>query len=253
MGVRPHLHAVAAGRHHHRSEMVEEDERTDHPALHAGQHAAHREARSQLVGAALDEKLYRISHLILPLRLCCNGAVSDARDLSPFFAPRSIAVAGAGERAPSSGGAIMQLLRQAGYGGRVVLVNPKRGTIFGYEAVTSIAATDPPVDLAVIVIAPRRHPRRRLADAREDRFALAFEAAMDDYVRAHDMVIMIYVVSSWSTLRPSLPGKAEWFATMERAERSDVQRCRGNGGSGRAAGALSGASRFPRAATLSVL
>src|SRR5437016_4881799 len=76
------------------------------------------------------------------------------RDLTPFFAPRSIAVVGAGERATSSGGAIMQMLRHAGYGGRVVPVNPKGGTIFGYESVTSIAAIDPPVDLAVIVIRP---------------------------------------------------------------------------------------------------
>jgi acyl-CoA synthetase (NDP forming) len=76
------------------------------------------------------------------------------RDLTPFFAPRSIAVVGAGERATSSGGAIMQMLRLAGYGGRVVPVNPNGGTIFGYEAVTGIAAVDPPVDLAVIVIRP---------------------------------------------------------------------------------------------------
>lgn len=75
-------------------------------------------------------------------------------DLTPFFAPRSIAVVGAGERATSSGGAIMQMLRLAGYGGRVVPVNPKGGTIFGYPAVTSIAAVDPPVDLAMIVIRP---------------------------------------------------------------------------------------------------
>ncbi len=78
----------------------------------------------------------------------------DARDLTPFFAPRSIAVVGAGERASSSGGAIMQMLQRAAYGGRVVPVNPKGGVIFGYEAVTSIAAIDPPVDLAVIVIRP---------------------------------------------------------------------------------------------------
>ena len=85
----------------------------------------------------------------------------SARDLSPFFAPRSIAVVGAGERATSSGGAIMQLLRQAGYGGRVVPVNPKGGTIFGYESVTSIArhrsAGRPCRDRHP----PRRHPRRR--------------------------------------------------------------------------------------------
>jgi len=77
-----------------------------------------------------------------------------SHDLTPFFAPKSIAVVGAGERATSSGGAIMQMLRQAGYGGRVVPVNPKGGEIFGYQAVTSISAIDPPVDMAVIVIRP---------------------------------------------------------------------------------------------------
>jgi hypothetical protein len=141
MGVRPHRHAVAAGRHHHRSEMVEEDERTDHPALHAGQNAAHCEARSQLVGAALDEKLYRIGHLVLPLRRRCNGQHRRGGR-------------GRAGHIVGPGGAIMQLLRQAGYGGQVVPVNPRGGTIFGYESVTSIAAIDPPVDLAVIVIRP---------------------------------------------------------------------------------------------------
>lgn len=48
----------------------------------------------------------------------------------------------------------MQMLRQARYGGRVVPVNPKGGTIFGYDSVTSIGKIDPPVDLAVIVIRP---------------------------------------------------------------------------------------------------
>ena len=80
--------------------------------------------------------------------------MSADHDLSPFFAPKSIAVVGAGERATSSGSAIMQMLRQASYGGRVVPVNPKGGTIFGYESVTAISAIDPPVDLAVIVIRP---------------------------------------------------------------------------------------------------
>jgi len=78
----------------------------------------------------------------------------DPRDLSPFFAPRSIAVIGAGERATSSGGAVMQMLQRAAYGGRVVPVNPRGGNIFGYDSVTSIASIDPPVDLAVIVIRP---------------------------------------------------------------------------------------------------
>jgi acetyltransferase len=79
---------------------------------------------------------------------------APTRDLAPFFAPRSVAVIGAGERATSSGGAIMQMLRLARYDGRVVPVNPRGGTVFGYEAVTSIAGIGAPVDLAVIVIRP---------------------------------------------------------------------------------------------------
>ncbi len=80
--------------------------------------------------------------------------MDEIRDLKPFFAPRSIAVVGAGERPTSSGGAVMQMLRRAGYGGRVVPVNPRGGTIFGYPVVPAIAEIEPPVDLAVVVIRP---------------------------------------------------------------------------------------------------
>jgi hypothetical protein len=75
--------------------MIEEDERADHAALGAGQHAAHREARSQLVGVALDKKLDRIGHVVLLV--------------SPF-----------GKRAAPVGGAIE---RSGGYGARLVPVN----------------------------------------------------------------------------------------------------------------------------------
>src|SRR5687768_3403964 len=114
------------------------------------------------------------------------------RDLSPFFAPKSVAVVGAGERATSSGGAIMQMLRQAGYGGRVVPVNPKDATMFDYESVTSIAA----IERLFRVSAPAaaagslgRHPIDLLADARENRFGLAFEAAMTHAASAYDMIM----------------------------------------------------------------
>lgn len=48
----------------------------------------------------------------------------------------------------------------------MVPVNPRGGTIFGYEAVTSIGTIDPPVDLAVIVIRPDAilDPIREAAD-----------------------------------------------------------------------------------------
>lgn len=75
-----------------------------------------------------------------------------ASRLNAFFAPRSVAVVGAGERATSSGGAVMQMLKIAGYKGRVVPVNPKGGEIFGYPAATSVSEIKEPCDLAVIVI-----------------------------------------------------------------------------------------------------
>lgn len=125
------------------------------------------------------------------------------RDLSPFFAPRSIAVVGAGERATSSGGAVMQMLRQAGYGGRVVPVNPKGGAIFGYESATSIAAIDPPVDLAVIVIRP--------------------DAILDAVAQATPVIGRLAELAAKAKLplmhsmMGTLPGKAEWFAVLEAA------------------------------------
>jgi acetyltransferase len=83
------------------------------------------------------------------------------------------------------------------------------------------------------------NPIDLLADAREDRFGLAFEAAMTHAAHAYDMVMMIHVVPFMVDAAPivarlaelardarlpllhsmmgTLPGKADWFATMERA------------------------------------
>ncbi|HEV7371865.1 CoA-binding protein [Arenibaculum sp.] len=78
------------------------------------------------------------------------------RDLRSLFAPRSVAVIGAGERPTSSGGAVMQMLRRSGYAGRVVPVNPRGGTIFGIEAARSAGELAEPADLAVVAIGPER-------------------------------------------------------------------------------------------------
>ncbi|TBR28855.1 MAG: hypothetical protein EPO10_10915, partial [Reyranella sp.] len=83
------------------------------------------------------------------------------------------------------------------------------------------------------------NPIDLLADAREDRFGLAFEAAMTHAARTYDMVLMIHVVPFMVDAQPviarlaelavtapvplmhsmmgTLPGRAEWFATLERA------------------------------------
>jgi len=83
------------------------------------------------------------------------------------------------------------------------------------------------------------NPIDLLADAREDRFGLAFEAAMAHAAHAYDMVMMIHVVPFMVDAAPviarlaelaaktrlpllhsmmgTLPDKAGWFATMESA------------------------------------
>jgi acetyltransferase len=83
------------------------------------------------------------------------------------------------------------------------------------------------------------NPIDLLADAREDRFALAFDAAMAHAAKDYDQVLMIHVVPFMvdagaviarlarlaagaplplmHSMMGTLPDKAEWFATMERA------------------------------------
>ena len=76
------------------------------------------------------------------------------RDLKPFFAPRSVAVVGAGERPTSSGGAVLQNLRISGFAGEIVPVNPKGGEMFGLAVRKGLGELNHPADLAVIVIRP---------------------------------------------------------------------------------------------------
>jgi acetyltransferase len=71
-----------------------------------------------------------------------------------FLNPKSIAVVGAGERATSSGGALLRNLRKAGYAGRIVPVNPKGGEIDGLQVAVSLKAMDKAVDLVTVVVRP---------------------------------------------------------------------------------------------------
>ena len=80
--------------------------------------------------------------------------MSAPHDLRPFFAPLSVAVVGAGERATSSGGAVLQNLRISGFAGEIVPVNPKGGEMFGLAVRKSLRELNRPADLAVIVIRP---------------------------------------------------------------------------------------------------
>jgi acetyltransferase len=70
--------------------------------------------------------------------------------MDSFFAPRSVAVIGATEKAGSVGRAVLWNLISNPFGGTVFPVNPKRPNVLGVKAYASIAAIPDQVDLAVI-------------------------------------------------------------------------------------------------------
>ncbi|PKO91118.1 MAG: GNAT family N-acetyltransferase [Betaproteobacteria bacterium HGW-Betaproteobacteria-1] len=70
--------------------------------------------------------------------------------LKPLFAPKSVAVFGASDRADSVGQIVFQNMLQSGYQGALYPVNPKHKKIQGVKAFASLAQIEEPVELAVI-------------------------------------------------------------------------------------------------------
>ncbi len=70
--------------------------------------------------------------------------------LDKIFKPESVAVIGASPKEGTIGHALMRNLREGGYGGRIIPVNPKHSQIMGMETYESLSRADQRVDLAVI-------------------------------------------------------------------------------------------------------
>lgn len=79
---------------------------------------------------------------------------SSAGPLTAFLNPGSIAVVGAGDRATSSGGAVLRNLVNSRYGGRIVPVNPKGGALLGLPVAATLREVAPACELAVVVVRP---------------------------------------------------------------------------------------------------
>src|SRR5438477_6562325 len=75
--------------------------------------------------------------------------------LKPFFDPASVAIVGASERVTSSGGAVLRNMQIARYGGKLIPVNPKGGTILGLPTHASLKELPSPAELVVVVVAPQ--------------------------------------------------------------------------------------------------
>ncbi len=74
--------------------------------------------------------------------------------LRPMFVPRSIALVGATDRDSALGNLVRKNLLEAGYGGRVHLVNPNRERVGDRRCVPTLTAIGEPVDLAIVATPP---------------------------------------------------------------------------------------------------
>lgn len=79
-------------------------------------------------------------------------------DLTPFLAPRGIAVIGASREPGKLGYFLARNLIASGYGGAIHLINPRGGSLLGREMITSIRDAPDPLDLAVILVPPAAVP-----------------------------------------------------------------------------------------------
>lgn len=85
------------------------------------------------------------------------------RDLSPLIAPRSVAIVGASQRGADAnlareprGNRVIRNLKNFGYTGRIVTVNPKYTEVMGYPCYPDIASIPEPPDCLVSAV-PNRH------------------------------------------------------------------------------------------------
>jgi acetyltransferase len=76
---------------------------------------------------------------------------SEAHPLDAIFAPRSVAVIGATDRAGSVGRAVLWSLVSSPFGGTVYPVSDKRASVLGIKAYRSVADLPEAVDLAVVI------------------------------------------------------------------------------------------------------
>ena len=105
-------------------------------------------------------------------RASVTGSDSVLRSPASMLRAASVAIVGASERARWAS-QIYGNLRQFGYGGRIVLINPRQATVYGEPCAPSLREVAEPVDHAIVIVpAPnvadcadrRRSGRRQIGD-----------------------------------------------------------------------------------------
>lgn len=69
-----------------------------------------------------------------------------------FFYPASICVAGASSKEKSIGYELLRTIKDYGYTGKVLPVNPKGGNVLGYECFLTIEEIKEKIDMAIVVV-----------------------------------------------------------------------------------------------------
>ncbi|MEO8631274.1 MAG: CoA-binding protein, partial [Betaproteobacteria bacterium] len=81
------------------------------------------------------------------------------RNLERLFAPTSVALIGASEKPHSIGAIVLRNLREAGFAGAILPVNPKYDFVAGVKAYPSVQSLPITPDLAVICTPPATVPQ----------------------------------------------------------------------------------------------
>ncbi|GAA0551189.1 bifunctional GNAT family N-acetyltransferase/acetate--CoA ligase family protein [Paractinoplanes ferrugineus] len=89
---------------------------------------------------------------------------TEAKSIARLLAPRAVAVYGASASGQGIGAAMLGHLRDGGYDGEIIAVNPRAKRVAGLPAYKSAAAAGQVVDLALIAVPPRSVPDA-IADA----------------------------------------------------------------------------------------
>lgn len=74
------------------------------------------------------------------------------KNLSGFFYPETICVAGASTKEKSIGYELLKTIKNYGYNGKIFPVNPKAEEILGFKCFRSINEITDPIDLAIVVV-----------------------------------------------------------------------------------------------------
>ncbi len=131
-----------------------------------------------LVTLDLSETMAFVEHS------AARAQTAAAASMKPIFAPRSIAVVGAGRRRGNLGGAILRNLRGR-FRGALYAVNPQASEIDGVRSYPSVRSIGAEVDLAVIAV-PAAH----------------VESVIDDCVAAGVPAVVVISAGFGETGRP---------------------------------------------------